>query len=356
MTADTKAPACTEEQPWVSVVILNYNGADWLPRCLESMAQQTIFKHLQVIIADNVSTDGSNRLSEKLIAGWSNGLFIQNGSNPGFGGGCNLAVKRATGKYLFFLNPDVWLEPDCLEQLYTAAEKGKAGAAGLLVLEYEDDTYWSRGGAAFDFCGNVVVPRRGHVPETLFVAHGFYFIRKDLFLHIGGYDDTFFLYGEEMDLSWRVWAAAETIIHVPTARIHHRGEATENPAGGTKVIEMRTSESKRFFANRNQLLTILKDAQHILLLLLFPAIALILAEGLGGAILLRRWSFFSRTCWQALCGCWKLRDHVRRERKRIKSFRKRGDFWILRFFSFRFGRWEDYHAILKHGMPKVAQR
>jgi GT2 family glycosyltransferase len=340
----------------VSVIILNYNGLAWVPNCLESLRKQTIFDQLQVIFADNVSTDGSDRLAEKQLAGWTNGLFVQNGVNPGFGGGCNLVINRATGKYLFFLNPDVRLEPDCLEQLYLGAEKAQAGAAGLVVLEYEDDTYWSRGGAAFDFCANVVIPRPGEVPDVLFVCHGFYFIRKDVFERVGRYDDTFFLYGEELDLSWRVWAAGERIIHVPTAKIHHRGEALENPEGGTKMVVMRTSESKRFYANRNQLVTILKLGQHVLLLMFFTATAMITLEAIAGAILLRRWSFFSRTCLQALTGCWKLRRHIWAERKRIRSFRKRGDFWILRFFSWRPGRWEDYRAILKQGLPRVDRR
>ena len=342
--------------PWVSVIILNYNGREWMSRCLESLVAQTIFAHTQVVIADNASTDGSDGLSQQLIAKWENALFVQNGCNPGFGAGSNRAVKLATGKYLFFLNPDVWLEPDCLERLYTSAEENGGAVAGAVVLEYDDDTLQSRSGIGFDICGYAVTPPEDQIPEILFVGCGFYFIRKELFERIGGYDEAFFLYGEELDLSWRVWAAGERIFHVPTAKIHHRGAAAVNPKGGTKVVEIRTSESKRFYANRNHLLTLLKDAQHALLLLLVPALILQFAEGLAGMVLSRRWSFFSRTFLAVVADCWRLRAHVLAERRRIRSLRRRSDFWMLRFFTWRFNRWRDWRIMLRLGLPVVDKR
>ena len=340
----------------MSVVILNYNGATWMARCIESLTQQTIFPHMEIVVADNTSTDGSDRLAEKLLAELPNGLFIQNGCNPGFGAGSNMAVKRTTGRYLFFLNPDVWLEPDCLDQLYRNAEEKRAAVAGLLILDYENDNFQSRGAEGFDLFGWIVAPKPGDAPATLFVAVGFYFIRRDTFEHVGGYDGAYFLYGEELDLSWRVWAAGETIIHVPAARLHHRGAAAVNPEGGTKLIELRTNHSKRFYANRNHLMTISKDAQNILLLLLLPALALMLAEGLLGALMLRRWGFYKDTCWAAIREWWKLRGHIFAERRNIRAFRRRGDLFMLRFFRWRLNRLEEVQRVRKLGLPKVDAR
>src|SRR5688572_25455803 len=115
-------------------------------RCLESLRTQTIFQQIEVLIADNASTDGSDKLAAELIASWPNGRFIQNGANIGFGAGSNRAVERAKGKYLFFLNADVWLESDCLEKVYRATEQAQVGATGLLVMDYDDDTVQARGG------------------------------------------------------------------------------------------------------------------------------------------------------------------------------------------------------------------
>jgi GT2 family glycosyltransferase len=139
--------------PLVSVVILNYHGARYLERCLASLRAQTIFDRLEVIVADNASGDGSPALAEKLLAGWPRGRFVQNGANLGYCEGNNRAVPHATGKYLFILNFDAWLEPDCLERLVSAAESTGAGAASPWVLNYDDDTHQSFGGTGMDFFG-----------------------------------------------------------------------------------------------------------------------------------------------------------------------------------------------------------
>jgi GT2 family glycosyltransferase len=190
----------------------------------------------------------------------------------------------------------------------------------------------------------------------LFSASAFYFIRRDLFEKIGGWDDRFFLYGEEMDIAWRVWIAGATVVSVPEAGMHHWGAAVDNPRESDRVMKLRSSDTKRFCAYRNQLLTLLKSAQHFLLLMLIPAIALVLFEGLMGAIMLRRWSFFTNTSWQALAVCWQLRDHWMEQRRRICGFRKCGDFFMIRFLSWRLNRWDAYAQILKLGLPNIEKR
>jgi GT2 family glycosyltransferase len=349
MTATMSEPA----QPLVSVVIVNFNGHAWMHRCLDSLKAQTIFKRIEVFVADNASTDRSDILSEELLAGWSNGFFIQNGKNVGFAAGTSTSVARSRGKYLFFLNPDVWLEPDCLQKLVEAADNSGVGAAGAVVLDYDTDNVQTRGGVGFDLFGNALTPRAGTVPDHLFVACGFYFVRTDLFNRLGGFDPVSFLYGEETDLSWRVWIAGETIIHVPNARIHHRGAFIANPKGGTRIVEVRTNEMKRFYANRNNLLLLLKNCRHVLLVLALTNILWMVAETMIGCVLLRRLSFFRKTCLAVLADCWRLRDHIFEQRRKINLFRKRGDFWMLRFFSPRFARWDDIARIFRLGLPKV---
>ena len=90
------------QAPIVSVIILNWNAAQWIPRCLESLRQQTIFPQIEIIFADNASSDDSGKIMRAGMAGWSNGKFLQNGGNFGFAGGCNRGAAAAAGKYLFF--------------------------------------------------------------------------------------------------------------------------------------------------------------------------------------------------------------------------------------------------------------
>jgi N-acetylglucosaminyl-diphospho-decaprenol L-rhamnosyltransferase len=343
-------------QPLVTVVLLNYNGQAWMRRCLESLQAQTIFPQCQIIVADNASTDGSDKLAEELIRDWPNGLFIQNGANLGFGAGSNLAVREATGKYLLFLNPDLWLESDCVEQAVRVAEEHQVGACGVHVLDYDDDTFQSNGSAGFDITGHMLGVTRADGPVELFCANGFYFIRTDLFRRIGGFDDSFFLYWEEGDLSWRVWTSGNRILYASKARIHHRGAAAANPKGGTKIVELRTSDSKRYYTNRNHLVTLLKNCRGPGLLMVPLAAVFLFVEACAGVVFLRRASFWKRTWWDAVRDTWRLRGHIAAERRRIRGFRVRGDLYMLRFLKFGLGRWPDYQRMFKLGKPIVEAR
>jgi GT2 family glycosyltransferase len=342
--------------PLISVVIVNYNCKAWVPRCLESIRRQTIYNCIEVIFTDNISRDGSDIQAQELMKDWPHGIFLQTGANLGFGGAANRGAARARGKFVFFLNPDVWLERDCLERLAEAAEENGYGVVGPTVLNYNDDSFQSKGVSGFDIFGHPVNPGASDHVACLFCPGSFFFMQRDLFEKIGGWDDHFFMYGEEMDIAWRILISGAALGAVPTAKMHHRGAAVDNPKGGDRVVELRSSDTKRFYTHRNHLLTLLKSPQHFLLLLLLPATALALLEGLVGAVWLRRWSFFSNTGWKALAACWQLRVYWMAERQRINGFRKRGDFWMIRFLSWRMNRWSELRQILKLGMPKMEER
>jgi GT2 family glycosyltransferase len=433
--------------PLVSVVILNYHGARYLERCLASLRAQTIFERIEVIVADNASGDGSPELAEKLLAGWPRGRFVQNGANLGYCEGNNRAVAHATGQYLFILNFDAWLEPDCLERLVAAAESTGAGAASPWVLNYDDDTHQSFGGTGMDWfglpnaarapLGNVgrascpphqpskaqattnptqggqdarptlppalrqeatphptlspveaervnanagsetgaptphlrsrpagtlsSIPNggegRGEEARDLFCFTGCSFlIERQLFHDLGGFDADFFLYCDETDLSWRVWIAGRRIVGVPSARVHHRGAVTANPAGGTKTVESRTTHSKRYYANRNAILFLAKNSQHMLLLLLVPHLLLLALEALAALVLVRRWSFVREAYLKAVADAWRMRGHIGQWRARIRGFRQRGDLWMLRFLRLKPSRWEEVVKLFKVGAPKVDAR
>ena len=317
----------------VSVVIVCYNSQRWLPKCFDSLQKQTFFRQSEIILVDNASKDGTEQLARELTAGWSNARVVQTGDNVGFGAANNCGVKVSRGTYVYLLNPDTWLEADCLEQFFAVAERENAGCANGMILEYEDNTEQARGSIGFDFCGYPVAPRKSQIPERVYCVNGFFFIRKDLYERLGGLDEKFFMYGEEMDLSWRVWLSGNKIVPALTARVHHRGSASVNPAGGGKIVENRTSTHTRFLANRNGLLVIAKNCQHLLLFLLLPSAALIVLEGLFVFLLTRNPIIAKRISLDVFVDFWCLRGHVFEERKRIRSFRRRGDFWMLRFFG-----------------------
>jgi GT2 family glycosyltransferase len=340
---------------YVSVIVLNYNGAAWLERCLHSLRTQTIFHKIEVIVADNASPDGSAELAVQYLKDWPNARVMPNGRNLGFAEGNNRPARLARGRYLFFLNNDAWLEPACIERLLAGVTSAGAVAACPLVLNYEDDSFQSAGAGGFDVFGLATSRRPPSTTRPVLMPEGCgYLIERERFLALGGFDPEFFMFAEEFDLSWRVWIAGGRACVVPEARLHHRGGAQVNPQGGGQVIEFRTSDRKRFFANRNNLLVLLKNAQHLLLLLL-PLQLLLLALEAGAALfLVRRWSFVKAAYMDAVVDCWRLRSHVCQQRRLLRGLRKRGDFWMLRFLRGRLNRWDEFLRMLRFGPPKVS--
>ena len=347
-------PGPTTPAPLVSVIILNYNGARWIERCLSSLAAQTCFSKIEVTVADNLSSDGSDKMAEKLLKSWPNGAFLQNGANLGFCEGNNRAVPAARGEFLFFLNNDAWLEPDCLEILLRETEKARADAATPLVLNFDDDSFQSLGAAGFDIFGLASFHARHQDVREILMPQGCCFlIRRSLFNQIGGFDAEFFMFSDELDLSWRLWLAGGRAVAVPPARLHHRSAANVNPKGGGTIVELRTSDSKRFYSNRNNLLVLLKNAQHILLLQAVLLAGMLLAEALVMLVLVRRWSFIRRSYLGAMGDCWRLRHHVCAERRRVRQFRRRSDWWMLRFLRLHLNRWDEVLRLRQLGLPKV---
>ena len=97
---------CMPGQPLISIVIVNYNGAGWLPKCLESIKTQTIFSRIETIVVDNHSTDDSLAAARRLLVDFPMAGIVQSGENLGFCEGNNVGARAASGKYVFFLNPE----------------------------------------------------------------------------------------------------------------------------------------------------------------------------------------------------------------------------------------------------------
>jgi GT2 family glycosyltransferase len=337
--------------------VLNRNGVGWLPKCFESIKNQTIYDRIETILVDNNSSDDSVVVARQLLGNFLSAAIVSNPIGLGYCGGNNNGTLAARGKYALFINNDAWLEPDCLEKL--VEEAGRTGAAAVTpwVLNYADDTHQDFGFLGFDIFGLSVSSPPPRERREVFIASGCcYFIDLAVFREVGMFDHEFFMYSDEVDLSWRVWIAGHKITGTPDARVHHRSAAGVNPVGGKKVVELRTSDEKRFLNNRNGLLTLLKDGQHVILLAVIPQIFLLLAETIVGCVVLRRLSFFKTTFVDALRDCWRLRGHVRAERKKIAAFRKHSDFWMLRFFRLRLNRWDEIRRIGKFGLPRVDGR
>ena len=165
-----------------------------------------------------------------------------------------------------------------------------------------------------------------------------------MFDKLGGFDREFFLYNEELDLSWRALIAGEIIESIPQARLHHASI-------GNVDLQPHAKESRRFYANRSQFLSVLKNAQGLLLLTSLTYLLLITVEAIVGALAARRPSFIYWSLLRPVADCWRLRFYLLDQRKQIKAYRKRGDRWfICHFLRFGFQHWTDIKRFIKPGI------
>ena len=357
MAAQIEKFGAANGEPLVSIIVLNCNGANWLPKCFETIQAQTIIGQIETIMVDNNSSDDSVAVARKWFEKFPAATIVRHSENIGYCGGNNSGARAARGRWLLFLNNDTWLEPDCMEKLVAGTEKIGAVASTPLVLNYPDNSYQDFGFYGFDMLGLPSPSAVATHTREIFIAGGCsYLIRADVFEKLGMFDAEFFIYSDDADLSWRVWIAGYKVAGIYEARLHHRGAAGVNPSGGITTVEFRTNDRKRFLTNRNCLLTLLKNGQFILLLPLTLLIPQLFIESLAGAVILRRWSFAKSSFWSVLHDCWRLRGHIRQERKRVATFRKHSDFWMMRFFKFRLNRWDEVKRALKYGLPRVDKK
>jgi GT2 family glycosyltransferase len=339
----------------ISLVILNYNGAQWLDRCLESICRQTAASRLEVIITDNGSKDASREICERYAPRLPALRFINNGRNLWYCEANNIGAADARSPLVFILNNDLWLEPDCVELLLkAAAEHPDTQLFTPRVSNYDDDTFQGIGARGMDWTGVSWGTPDHTTPREMFSGYGCAFvIRKEYFFKIGAYPPELLIYGDELDLAWRLWASGGRAISTPAAKVHHRGAAVANPAGGSRQVELRTNEMKRFLSVRNGILLLLKNGQHILLLLLLPHLLMLACEAIVFLALTRNWKFVRQTYIRGFTEAFSMRDHVCQWRRKNRSLRQHGDFWMLRFFTWRLNRLGEFRQVFKLGSPKV---
>jgi len=314
----------------LSVIIVNWNGAKWIPACLTSLQNQTLPPH-EIIVVDNASTDCSRLIAESLFPVAS---VIPMTGNYGFSFAANCGAHAATGDWLIFLNADTWLESDCLAKLAAHAQWTRATAIGLAVFDYDSDQPQSQPDTGFDIFGSQVSAPCGRQP--LFTPGNFYAVRATEFRRLGGFDNEFFLYGEELDLSWRIHLTGGSIERCETARLHH-------VTGPRK-----TSQSKRYHTNRNHLLTLLKYRLPFL-----PAVLLQLAEGLFWTIRTGNPSAIWWTSIKPLAECFRLRRLIKVRRASMKQIQTEKTLaMLLRWFNLRIAHAKDLRRALEYSFSR----
>ncbi len=233
--------------PSVAVVILNYNGRNYLEQFLPSVLAST-YPSTRVIVADNASTDDSLELLRRDFPGVE---ILTHATNEGFAGGYNWALQLVQADYYVLLNSDVCVTPGWIEPVIALMESDqKIAACQPKLLAQRTPEYFEYAGAAGGWIDTLGYPfSRGRVfdvcekdeqqyneVEPIFWASGAaMFVRAAVYHETGGLDASFFAHQEEIDLCWRMQLAGYKIMSCPSSVVYHVGAGTL-PRGGRKVF------------------------------------------------------------------------------------------------------------------------
>lgn len=240
----------------LSVIIVNYNVKHFLEQCLCSVQKAVATIPAEIIVIDNNSADNSLAYLQPLFPGVT---FVANKVNLGFARACNQGLKMSGGRFVLFLNPDTLVPEDCFSQCISFLDaRPQGGALGIRMLDGTGNflkeskrsfpspltAFYKLSGLARLFPRSKLFSRYhlGYLNENEdheidVLAGAFMFIRKEVLDQAGGFDETFFMYGEDVDLSYRIQKSGYiNYYYSQSAIIHFKGESTLK--GSMKFVRM----------------------------------------------------------------------------------------------------------------------
>ena len=247
--------------PSVAIVILNWNGRNFLERFLPSVLA-SVYADKRIIVADNGSTDDSLVFLQQHYPQIE---IIQNSSNEGFAKGYNTALRKTESDYYILLNSDVEVTPGWIGPVIELMEKDRSIAACQpKLLSWDNKKQFEYAGASGGWLDRFGYPfMRGRIFDICEEDNGQYdeatpcfwasgaalFVRAAVYREMGGLDEYFFAHQEEIDLCWRMQLAGYSIFVQPSSVVYHVGGGTL-PKGNSR---------KTFLNFRNNLIMLAKN-------------------------------------------------------------------------------------------------
>ncbi|MBT7039969.1 MAG: glycosyltransferase family 2 protein [Bacteroidetes bacterium] len=249
----------------ISVIIVAWNSAGYLERCLENLSNQT-FRNFNIIVVDNGSSDGC---VDNLVKNHASlDIHIKRlGENEGFAVANNIGAQLAKGEWLALLNADAFPEPEWLENLLRAAEQypnsffasRQIQANNPNLLDGEGDIYHISGLAWRRNYGLPLQENKNITEVFSACAAAALYPRKD-FLEVGGFDEDYFSYHEDVDLGFRLRLKGLNSYYVPQAVVHHVGSASPG----------NNSDFSIYYGHRNLVWTYFKNMPTLFFWLFLP--------------------------------------------------------------------------------------
>ncbi len=261
----------------LAIVVVSHESADHLPALLSALLE-TMGPADELVVVDNASRDDSAEVARR--AG-DRVRVLETGANLGFGGGCHAGAAATGAPLLLFLNPDSEPHPDCLAQLRGASAAHPDWGAWQATVLLPDQRINTDGGVVHYLgmgwagdCGKPLSALPDPPPSPAFPSGAAMVVRRATWDRLGGFDASYFMYCEDLDLGLRIWLAGERVGVVPGARVVHS-------------YEFHKGARKWFWLERNRLRTVLSVYPASLLVLLTPALLaaelalLVVAAGQG---------------------------------------------------------------------------
>jgi GT2 family glycosyltransferase len=295
-----------------SVIIVGFNSKDYLSNCLPSL-MPSICTNDEIIIVNNASTD-------------------------------NLGAKVSHGKYLVFINPDTTVKKDWLDSLLNVLETNSdVGLVTSKILQMENPNIINTCGNDVHLSGITLCRGIGQLSENYkyqeevsAISGAAFAIRADLFKLLNGFDDSFFMYMEDTDLSWRGQINGYRCLYVPESIVFHD-------------YKMKLGRKKIFYQERNRYLLILKNLKWSTLFFLLPV--LIIAELISWSFVLLRDRINYRNKIDAYYWIFKNWAQIKEKRSRIETYRKKTDHFLLEKTSY----YLDFSQTGKNVVSRVAK-
>jgi GT2 family glycosyltransferase len=286
-----------KEKPVLSIVIVSWNVREDLRECLQSLLRDEGSRlesgEIEIIVVDNASTDGT---AEMVNLEFPRVKLLVNSQNLGYTKANNIGINHSRGKYILLLNPDTIVHQGALQALIDCAESHpEAGIIGAKLLNPDGSVQRSArsfpdiGAGLFRntflgrlFPNNPFVRRYlladfgyDEVREVDWVSGAAMLVRRDLIERIGGLDERFWAYCEDVDLCWRAWQAGYKVLFCPNAVITHKVGRSSDQRLVPSLIQH----------HKSMWLFYLKNYRHRYPLILFPLIGLGILIRLAGALL-----------------------------------------------------------------------
>lgn len=277
-------------RPEISVILVTFNSHASLTDSLTSLKQSDISGSLELIVVDNNSTDNSLQIAQEIFP---DAVIIKNSSNVGFAAACNMGAETATGGFLLFYNPDLTVDPEAVSTLKQSLLELPDAGCVTGRMRFPDNSFqstcrmfptyrnifFSRGSflSRLGLKGEIyTLPDYDKTTEVPAVAGTLLMIKKELFDTIGRFDERFFMYMEDTDLSYCLVKAGYKNYYIPSAGgVHLWGKGS---SGGRLI--------RAFYHHRSVWKYFLKHFPNPFTLLILPL--LLLVNFIVGSLLTKR--------------------------------------------------------------------